>query len=167
MFDIKRFHKLGRTQQMVARSGTPHVRPRSFFKSRIWWLQVLAMAVALFCVVCAVLLAFGGWGGGTPEPRSAEGPPSAVSESGPSETFDGIISDSHCGAKHSAAIGQSAADCTRACVHAGEHFVLIDREKTYILDGDPSLLKKLAGERVRVSGKLTGKSISVASATEF
>jgi hypothetical protein len=167
MFDIKRFHKLGRIQQEVARDRTPRMRPRLFLRSRIWWLQALAIAVAVFCIVCVVALAFGAWGGETQDPRPPGSTSSPSSVSGPAEIFEGIISDSHCGAKHSAAIGQSAADCTRACVHAGEQFVLVDREKTYILDGDPYLLKKLAGERVRVSGKLTGNSITVASATEF
>jgi hypothetical protein len=74
-----------------------------------------------------------------------------------------MITDAHCGAKHSAAIGKAAADCVRVCVHGGEQFALIDGEAIYLLDGDLVALKKVAGERVRIVGTLSGNKISVAS----
>jgi hypothetical protein len=79
----------------------------------------------------------------------------------PSADYEGVISDTHCGAKHAASINEFAADCTRRCVHAGEQFVLIDRDTSYVLEGDLPLLKKMAGERVRVIGTLEGKTIRV------
>jgi hypothetical protein len=84
-----------------------------------------------------------------------------VSAISPNAIYEGVISDTHCGAKHAASINEFAADCTRRCVHAGEQFVLIDRDTSYVLDGDMPLLKKLAGERVRVIGTLEGKTIRV------
>jgi hypothetical protein len=167
MFDIKRFHQLGRTQSTTAANQAPREPKSSFSKTLIWWIEATALAISVFCVVCAVALAFGAWDGGSAEPGPSQAAHSDAVKTASSYSFEGIISDSHCGAKHSAAIGQSAADCTRACVHAGAKFVLIDREKTYVLEGDPYLLKKLAGERVRLSGKLIGNTISVFSAAEI
>jgi hypothetical protein len=57
----------------------------------------------------------------------------------------------------------SAADCTRACVHSGERFALVDGEKTYILEGDEAALKRMAGQRVKIVGTLNGGTISVSS----
>ena len=79
------------------------------------------------------------------------------------ETYEGIITDAHCGAKHSATVGMSAAACTRFCVHSGEHFALVDGDKTYTLEGNDSALKRMAGQRVKVLGTLSGQTISVAS----
>jgi hypothetical protein len=79
------------------------------------------------------------------------------------QTYEGIITDTHCSAKHSAAVGMSAAACTRACVHSGETFALVDGDKTYRLKGDLAALKRAAGERVKVVGTPDGNTISVAS----
>lgn len=74
-----------------------------------------------------------------------------------------MITDTRCGAKHSAAIGMTAADCARVCVHGGEQFALIDGDTVYVLEGEPAALKHVAGQRVRIVGTLTGKRISVES----
>jgi hypothetical protein len=74
-----------------------------------------------------------------------------------------MISDTRCGAKHSPAIGLTASDCTRTCVHSGEHFALVDGDALYTLQGDEGSLKKLAGERVKITGTLNGSEISVTS----
>lgn len=83
-------------------------------------------------------------------------------ESG-TRTYEGIITDTRCGAKHSATMGRTASDCTIACVREGEHFVLVDGDTTYLLDGDAMALKQVAGRRVRIAGALSGKTISVTS----
>jgi hypothetical protein len=80
------------------------------------------------------------------------------------ETYEGMITDTRCGAKHSASIGMTAADCTRVCVHGGEQFALLDGDSVYVLDGDPAALKQLAGQRVRIVGTLNGHKISVETA---
>ena len=79
------------------------------------------------------------------------------------QTFEGMITDTRCGAKHSAAIGLTAADCTRACVHGGEQFSLIEGDKVYVLEGDLPVLKQSAGRRAKVAGTLTGNKIAVSS----
>ncbi|HVI08770.1 MAG TPA: hypothetical protein VND65_10795 [Candidatus Binatia bacterium] len=80
-----------------------------------------------------------------------------------SQVYEGVVTDTHCGAKHSPAVNQSAGDCTRMCVHGGEQFALVDGENTYVLEGDIYAFKRVAGERVKVTGQLTGNKISVAS----
>lgn len=78
-----------------------------------------------------------------------------------SKIYEGMITDTHCGAKHSALIGKSAADCTRICVHGGEQFVLVDGEQVYLLEGDLQALKRVAGQRVRILGRVDGEKLSV------
>jgi hypothetical protein len=133
----------------------------------------IAFACALLIATLAVLTA------ALTQPADAEVSPAPVaaaatshrsiqvSEAAPaqSQSFEGMVTCSKCGAKHSAAIGRSAADCTRGCVRTGASFALIDGEKTYILAGDLSAIKKVAGERARVAGALAGNTIQVASIT--
>jgi len=94
------------------------------------------------------------------EPESAK---PAQSSALPPQNYEGMLTDTHCGAKRSAAVGMSAADCTRACVHSGEHFALVDGEKAYILEGDEAALKRMAGQRVKIVGNLNGGTILVSS----
>jgi hypothetical protein len=79
------------------------------------------------------------------------------------EKYEGMLTDTHCNARHSAAIGLSAADCTRAYVHGGDQFALVDGDNVYVLDGDAGVLKKMAGQRVQIGGTLNGNKISVLS----
>jgi hypothetical protein len=102
-----------------------------------------------------------------PSAPSAAAVPATPAPAVASATYEGIVSDTHCGAKHSAKGDLAAADCTRACVHSGEHFALIDAENAYILAGEPDQLKRLAGERVKIAGTLNGNTIEVASVTEI
>jgi hypothetical protein len=83
--------------------------------------------------------------------------------SGPQQTYEGMITDTHCGAKHDPSIARSATDCVRACVHGGAQFALVFGDRTYILRGDPAVFKRLAGERARVAGTLNGNTITVSS----
>jgi hypothetical protein len=125
------------------------------------WIEIIALVSTMACVlalVIATLGAFAGAASGATEPGQA----GSSASIGP-HTYNGMITDAHCGAKHSAAIGKAAADCVRVCVHGGEQFALIDGEAIYLLDGDLVALKKVAGERVRIVGTLSGNKISVAS----
>jgi hypothetical protein len=79
------------------------------------------------------------------------------------QSYEGMIADTHCGAKHSAAIGLAAADCTRVCVHGGEQFALVDGDSVYVLEGELDAIKKVAGQRVRIVGTVNGNTISVSS----
>ena len=123
------------------------------------WFLLAALCIAVVCVLAYSLT--------RPETGAtvaAAEPDTGVQSSGlPLQTYEGIITDTRCGAKHSATVGLSAADCTRACVHSGESFALVDGDSTYHLKGDQAALKRAAGERVKVIGTLDGNTISVSS----
>jgi hypothetical protein len=137
-----------------------------------FWVEMFAVMSLIACALALVIATVGGTAGAAadaPESAFAAEPKqsSSISPVQPQnvqpQNYDGVITDTRCGAKHSAAIGQSAADCTRACVHGGEKFALVDGDKMYALEGELAGLKHSAGERVRIVGTLSGNTISVAS----
>ncbi len=83
------------------------------------------------------------------------------SSAGSSQTFAGMITDSRCGARHRMNSGKTSAECVRSCVRHGAHYVLVDGEKVYALEGYPDQLEKLAGERANIVGMLEGNTIKV------
>jgi len=77
-------------------------------------------------------------------------------------SWTGVVSDSHCGAKHSA---PGATDCVNNCVKGGAKFVLVSEGKVYELDAQDKFTAH-AGNSVKVTGKLTGMAIAVQSVEE-
>jgi len=77
--------------------------------------------------------------------------------------YEGMVTCSRCGAKHSSALAKNASVCVRICVHDGATFALVDANSIYLLDGDLIAIKKFAGERAHVVGVLTGNTIKVSS----
>jgi hypothetical protein len=137
------------------RRGTPAPVEASF------WIEIIALVGTMACALAlliATLGAFAGAASGATEPAQA-GSSSAIRP----HVYEGLITDTRCGAKHSAAIGKTAANCARVCVHGGAQFALVDGEAIYPLDGDLVALKRVAGQRVRIVGTLSGNKISVAS----
>jgi hypothetical protein len=154
-------------------------------KSRHFWIEMILTAVALSCALGLLLASIGaaaGAGSDSAAPRAsspaensgplsrgnqtASGPENssaAQTSSDPEENYEGMITDTHCGAKHQASIGKTASDCARACVHAGAQFALINGDKTYTLSGDLQQLKHAAGSRAKVVGVRHGDTIDVAS----
>jgi hypothetical protein len=126
------------------------------------WFQILAFSTIIACAVAVLMATLG-----TAAAGNAHGDESAqTADPSPiAQIYEGMITDAHCSAKHQASISKSAADCVRACVHGGAQFALVDGEKTYILNGDLSLLKKVAGERAKIGGSLNGNTITVSSIT--
>jgi hypothetical protein len=94
---------------------------------------------------------------------SAQQSESAAKSEAMVQSYEGVISDTRCGAKHAASIGKSAADCARACVHASEHFALVDGDTLYLLEGNVPAIKELAGQRVKIVGTQNGNTIIVSS----
>lgn len=80
-------------------------------------------------------------------------------------TFTGMITDSHCGARHMRSSGRNAAECARACFRHGASYVLVDGDRRYTLVGAEADLSKLAGERANVIGTRQGNAILVNSAS--
>jgi hypothetical protein len=78
-------------------------------------------------------------------------------------TIVGYISDSSCGLKHMSGMGDDK-NCTLACVKGGGKFVLADRDHKVLdrLDNTgQEKAREFAGQKVRVTGRVTGKAISV------
>ena len=93
--------------------------------------------------------------------QGGQGPSSSAEP----QSYQGVVTDTHCGAKHSVEIGRTATDCTILCVRRGEQFSLVDGNAAYVLEGDLQALKLVAGQRVKILGKLNGNKISITAIT--
>ena len=75
-------------------------------------------------------------------------------------TWTGKISDSMCGGKHMAggehAAAMSDADCTKACIDKGAKYVFVNDGKVYTISN-----QDFAGDKVKLTGEMTGTSIRV------
>jgi hypothetical protein len=74
-------------------------------------------------------------------------------------TMSGVISDSHCGAKHSA---PGATDCVNGCVKGGAKYVLVSDGKVYDIDAQDKVAE-FAGKSVKITGSCDGKTVTVKS----
>jgi hypothetical protein len=79
-----------------------------------------------------------------------------------SQTLTGTVSDSMCGAQHMMK-DASPAQCTRECVKAGSDYALVSGGKVYTLKGQSVPLDKFAGQSVKVTGKVSGNTVTVDS----
>ena len=68
------------------------------------------------------------------------------------KAFTGVITDSHCGARHMRYSNMTSAECARACYRNGASYVLINGDRRYTLIGSENALNKLLGERATVMG---------------
>lgn len=78
-------------------------------------------------------------------------------------TVIGYISDGMCGLKHMSGMGDDK-NCTLACVKQGGKFVLADRDhkRVYLLDKtSQEKAREFAGQKVKVTGRVSGRSIRV------
>ncbi len=114
------------------------------------WLQRTATVSAL-----AFALSFSAISAGQSE---AEKIPAAGEKS-----YSGMVTCSRCGAKHSMALARNATNCALVCVHGGAGFALVVDDKIYLLDGDLTVLKKMAGQRAQVTGVQHGNTITFSS----
>jgi hypothetical protein len=138
-------------------------------KAQRIWLEIIALGSAI-AIALALLLSAIGAAAGVAEDRnetrqSSSAAPSSVHRSAQDRTFEGMVTCSRCGAKHSPTLQRPATTCVRVCVHGGASFVLVNADSTYILEGDPQALKRAAGIRARIVGHLSGKTIEVSSLT--
>lgn len=79
-------------------------------------------------------------------------------------TFSGMITDSHCGARHMRNSRQNSVDCAHACVRKGATYVLVVGDRRYTLIGNETVLAQLAGERANITGTRQGDTIIVDAA---
>jgi hypothetical protein len=79
------------------------------------------------------------------------------------ETFAGLITDDHCGARHDMGSNKNPAECARACVRNGAKYALVNGDKSYALAGNAQELSRRSGQRVTLTGSLEGNTIQVRS----
>ena len=78
-------------------------------------------------------------------------------------TVVGYIGDSSCGLKHMEGTGEDTA-CTLKCVKAGGKFILADREGKVVYQlnrAGQAKARAFAGQQVKVTGRVRGKTIYV------
>jgi hypothetical protein len=90
----------------------------------------------------------------------------AASARAAEETWTGVISDDLCGPKHEAPSEGgpelTAAECTLACVRGGSKFAFVVDDDVYgIVDQADPVLATYAGQKVRLTGELSGDAITV------
>jgi hypothetical protein len=133
------------------------------------WLEIVALGSAIAVALALLLSAIGAAAGMAEDRGQARQSGSVVRPGAPAPTpdriFEGMVTCSRCGAKHAPALQRPATTCVRVCVHGGASFALVNSDSTYLLEGDPEALKRVAGVRARVTGHLNGKTIKVTSAT--
>lgn len=133
------------------------------------------LALVIFCATTALMAALALavlFAGGTlafavartlsPVPQSANTttPSTAV----PLRSFTGMVTDQHCGAKHSDTT-KSVAECVRSCARNGIKYTLLNGDTSYQLEAMPDQLAVVAGERATISGTLAGDVIRISSIT--
>jgi len=130
-------------------------------KKNRFWIEVITLCVGAafglalaLAMVGAAVMAFG---------QTAEPPQSVAPPTDHQQTYVGMVTCSRCFAKHSAKIGATATDCARVCIRDGANFTFVNGDRTYLLEGDPAALKRVAGQRVQIVGALNGVTITVAS----
>jgi hypothetical protein len=150
-----------------------------------FWIEIVAFGTVMACALGLLIATLGAAavavvgrpasGHAVSDQVVSSGAPSIPAVSKPSasvrstaaarrqQTHEGMVTCSRCGAKHSADLGKSAADCARQCVLGGSSYALVDGDRTYNLDGDVQLLKSVAGQRARVVGVIRGNTIKVSS----
>jgi hypothetical protein len=122
-------------------------------------LTVAASALAFAIVIAGASVALASHQSAVSEEPQTLEPATASVPAG--KAFNGMITDSHCGARHMRNSRQNSTDCARACVRKGATYVLVDGGRRYILIGGESALAELAGQRANVTGTRQGDTIIV------
>ena len=118
--------------------------------------SVRSISMTVVTLLLAAGMAVAQCGGSAPKAKPAKG-------EGKQQTLTGIVSDSTCGRKHAMMPGKSDAECTRGCVMKGAKYALVVGDKVYTLEGPAEELDKLAGEKAKVKGTVSGDTVQVAS----
>lgn len=123
----------------------------------------LAVALGFALVIAGGSVALASHQDAIGEQSKQVSPATAAPRTG--STYTGMITDSHCGARHMRKSNMTAAQCTEACYRKGASYVLIDGTRRYTLIGGENALAKLLGERAKVIGNLQDDTIIVDSAS--
>ena len=129
-------------------------------------LSVLAAALVFAIIVAGASVALASHQNAAEESAQNAVPAAPLSPAPSSaKTFSGMITDSHCGARHMRTSRLNPAECARACFRKGASYILVDGDRRYTLVGGDESLSRLAGERANVLGTRQGDAILVDSAT--
>ena len=80
-----------------------------------------------------------------------------------SDDITGYVSESHCGAKHTAP-SDANTKCVNACLKGGSDPVLVINGKVMTFDGDSKeKARAYAGQNVKIDGSMTGDSVKINS----
>jgi hypothetical protein len=126
-----------------------------------FWVEIVMVGTVVACGLALLLATLGAVAGAAIGAFGQSQVTPVITE----HTYEGMVTCSSCGARHSAKLGETASDCTRKCVRIGGQFALVDGDKIYLLEGDLNSLKRVAGERARIIGTATGNTIRVSSVT--
>ena len=77
------------------------------------------------------------------------------------QSWTGVVSDSHCGLKHSKA-SAAAASCVEKCVTGGAKYVFVSGGKLYQVEPQEKF-KGMGGKDVKVTGTMEGDKITAES----
>jgi len=137
---------------------------RGLMRRHRFWIEIVLLAASVAFVLALLLATLGAAAAG-----AASGERESMQTSGPNQTigqriFEGMVTCSNCGAKHSPKMNRAASVCVRVCVHGGSNFALVSDDSTYLLVGNREALSKVAGERARITGIVRGQTITVVSA---
>jgi hypothetical protein len=122
-------------------------------------IEILLLGTAIACGLALLMATLGAAAGAATRADAA----AQETQTPAVQTYEGMVTCSRCGARHSALLGQTAADCARLCIRGGADFALVDGTVTYVLEGDRGVLGRLAGQRARIVGELNGKTIKISS----
>ena len=78
------------------------------------------------------------------------------------KTFTGVITDAMCGNDHKMMNVKPDSKCVTECIKMGSKYALLDGTSVYELS-DQKAPEKFAGQKVKVTGKLDGKTLQVTS----
>ena len=126
-------------------------------------LMALGAAFAFAVIVAAGSAALAGRQASEDPQLTSPGTP----KNAPASLYQGLVTDSRCGARHLKNSHLSPAECARSCVRQGASYVLVDGNRRYKLVGSEEALDKFAGQRIRVSGTRQGETIQVSSAASL
>ena len=104
------------------------------------WLEIVFLTTALALVFALLFATLGVVAGAS---VLEEDGASQANQANRNQAFQGMVTCSRCGAKHSAALDHSATTCVRMCVHAGASFALVVDESTYLLEGRLGCLEEV------------------------
>jgi len=130
------------------------------------WLSLLGFFAVLTLASSLIFAAvFAGVTAAIASDESAQSADSQPVDPGfPAQTFSGLITDAHCGPRHTDS-KKSAADCVRMCVRSGSRYIIVNGDKSYELSWGSQQLGELAGQRVNLTGVANGDAIKVRSAS--